>query len=75
MILIGAFNDNPIVILRGGAVFLLKRADTVPPVVLPVLDLEVLHERPVEVFVAFRQLLEVVGATVEELLAREVGGE
>lgn len=73
MILISAFNSNPIAILRG-AVFLLKRADTVPPVVLPVLDLEVLHERPVEVFVAFRQLLEVVGAAVEELSAREVGG-
>lgn len=73
MILIGAFNNNPIAILRG-AVFLLERADTVPPVVLPVLDLEVLHERPVEVFVAFPQLLEAVGAAVEELLAREVGG-
>lgn len=53
---------------------LLDGADTVLPVVFPVLDLELLHEGPVVVLVAFRELLEVMGPAAEELLTREVGG-
>ena len=52
---------------------LLEGADTVLPVVLPVLDLELLHEGPVVVPVAFGELLEVAGPAAEELLARKVG--
>ncbi|KAK9943534.1 hypothetical protein M0R45_009139 [Rubus argutus] len=46
-------------------------ADIEVPVVVPVPDLEVLHQGPVVVFVALRELLEVVGKAVEEYLARE----
>lgn len=52
----------------------LERADAVPPVVLPVLRLEILHQRPVVVPVALGELLEVVRSAAEELRAREVGG-
>lgn len=53
---------------------LLEGADTVPPVVLSVLELELFHERPVVVPVAFGELLEVAGPSSEELVSREVGG-
>lgn len=52
----------------------LKGTDTILPVVLSVLGLELLHEGPVEASVASGELIEVVASTLEELLASEVGG-
>jgi hypothetical protein len=65
-----------VVIISDGVVVLFngEGAEAEVPVVVPVLDLEVLHQGPVVVFVALGELLEVVGTAVEELLAREVGG-
>lgn len=66
-----------VVIISDGVVVVLfneEGAEAEVPVVVPVLDLEVLHQGPVVVFVALGELLEVVGTAVEELLAREVGG-
>lgn len=66
--------------IRGFDFFLLlllllfEGAVTKIPVVVSVLDLEILHEGPVVVSVAFRELLEFAGTTAEDFLAREVGG-
>lgn len=52
----------------------LEGAHPVLPVVIPVLDLELLHERPVVVPVAPGELLEAAGPAPQDLGAGEVGG-
>lgn len=53
---------------------LLEGTDTEFPVVVFVLELELVHEGPVVGSVAFGELLQVVGPAPEEFLACQVGG-
>lgn len=54
--------------------FVQEGAETIVPVVLSELDLELVHESPKVDSVAFAELFEVVGAAAEEFLACQVGG-